>query len=296
MRACIIFNPTARGDQARRFRELLQRLAGDCALRPTAAAGEAVPLATAAVQEGFDTIVAAGGDGTVSEVTQGIGLAPGGLEHTRLALIPLGTINVFARELGLPRDLRSAWAVFQAGRETRVDLPWVEFGQDQRPQKRFFVQLAGAGLDARAVAAVDWQWKKRIGPLAYIAAGLRALQGPQPLVQARCGDQRAAGELVLIGNGRFYGGSVPMFPEGDLRDGLLELRVLPRVGVSALARFGWAWLWDRSFAVPGERFLRAAEITLSCDVAMPFELDGDNVGLLPARFGVLREALRVVVP
>ena len=94
---CVVFNPTARGDKARRFRKSLEELRERCVLKPTDAAGAARRLAAEAVQEGFSTIVAAGGDGTLNEVLNGIGDVEGGFERTRLGVLPLGTINVFAR-------------------------------------------------------------------------------------------------------------------------------------------------------------------------------------------------------
>lgn len=175
MRICVIFNPTARGNQARRFRARLDRLTGACAFKPTTGPGAGTFLATEAVNEGFDTVVAAGGDGTVSEVVTGLAQAAEGLARCRLGILPLGTINVFARELALPLNLDGAWETVLQGRETRVDLPFAEFHDAAGERRRFFTQLAGAGLDSRAIAGVDWEWKKRIGWLAYVVAGLRAL-------------------------------------------------------------------------------------------------------------------------
>ena len=296
MRACIIFNPTARGDKAKRFRRELSHIAGDLVLRPTTHAGEATILARHAVAEGFDTIIAAGGDGTVSEIVHGVATAESALEQTRIGIVPLGTMNVLARELNLPQDLHSAWNVLKTGHEIRIDLPCAEFGAEPHKERRFFVQLAGAGLDARAVAAVDWDWKKRVGPVAYLMAGLRVLMTDRPIVHAKMGNQTTEGELILIGNGRFYGGSVPMFPQGNMRDGLLEVRVIPRVTLFGIARFAWAWIWNRGFTLKGERFLRAAEVELASIDKVPFEVDGDNAGFLPVRFSVQREALRIIVP
>lgn len=296
MRTCVIFNPTARGNKARHFRAHLHGLAGECAWKPTTGPGAALGLAVDAVREGFDAVVAAGGDGTVNEVANGLAQSPGGLERVRLGILPLGTINVFARELGLPGNLDDCWQIIRAGHETRVDLPRAEYTLGGKPVSRCLVQLGGAGLDARAIGYVDWEWKQRIGPLAYMTAGLKALLGPQPQVRVQSAEADASGELVLIGNGRFYGGSVPLFPEGNLRDGQLEVRVFPRVRVLTLARFGWAWLWDQPFAVRGEIRFRTTALTLTSAVPMPFELDGDNVGELPARFTIQREALRVLVP
>jgi YegS/Rv2252/BmrU family lipid kinase len=296
MRACIIFNPTARGDKAQQFRQALAGLASQCVLKPTTGPGAATPLAAEAVREGFATIVAAGGDGTVSEVVSGLASAPGGLEQARLGVIPLGTVNVFAKELDLPHELGPAWAVIERGRESRVDLPRVEFAAEGQPQGRWFIQLAGAGFDARAVELVDWEWKRKTGLLAYALAVLRAKRGSPPLVTARGGGQQATGELALIGNGRFYAGRIPVFPHGDLRDGLLEVRVFLKVNWAVLARFGWSWLTERPFRQPGEVCFRAASVSLSSSSSVPFEVDGDCVGRLPATFSLRPKALRVIVP
>src|SRR5512142_1143729 len=147
MKTCIIFNPVARGQKAGRFRHQLAGLASQSALKPTGAPGQGRALAAQAVEEGYEIIVAAGGDGTVNEVLNGIGDAPEGFARVRLALLPLGTVNVFARELGLPIHLERAWAVFERGRETAVDLARVEFMRKGEPATRYFAQLAGAGLD-----------------------------------------------------------------------------------------------------------------------------------------------------
>jgi YegS/Rv2252/BmrU family lipid kinase len=296
VRACIIFNPTARGDKARQFRRALAGLSRQCVLKPTTAPGAAIPLAAEAVQEGFATVVAAGGDGTVSEVVSGLANAPGGLERARLGVIPLGTVNVFAKELDLPHDLSQAWAVIEQGRESRVDLPRVAFAAQGQAQQRWFIQLAGAGFDARAVELVDWEWKRKTGLLAYALAVLRAMRGSAPLVNAQGGGQQASGELALIGNGRFYAGRIPVFPQGDPRDGLLEVRVFPKVNWALLTRFGWGWLTEGEFRQPGEVCFRAESVTLSSRNSVPFEVDGDCVGRLPATFSVRPKALRVVVP
>src|SRR3954470_17857846 len=94
-RPCVIFNPTARGERAKRALGRLQSLEGGCVLKPTFAAGAARQLATEAVSDGFETVVAVGGDGTVHEVLNGIADHPDGLEQTRLAVLPVGTVNVF---------------------------------------------------------------------------------------------------------------------------------------------------------------------------------------------------------
>jgi hypothetical protein len=152
----VIFNPAARGNKARHFRHQLDAIGSQCALKATTAPGDARRLAAEAVGEGFDLIVAAGGDGTVNEVLNGLGDAPDGLARARLGVLPLGTVNVFARELKIPLRIERAWNVLQRGREMRIDLPRVEFSANGTRQKQYFAQLAGAGMDARAIELVDW--------------------------------------------------------------------------------------------------------------------------------------------
>jgi YegS/Rv2252/BmrU family lipid kinase len=296
MRACLVFNPTARGEKARRFLAALERLRGECVLRPTERAGHAADLAAAACAEGFDTVVAAGGDGTVSEVVDGLARVPEALEHVRLGVIPLGTINVLAHELGLPRSPTAAWQTVQGGRELRIDLPRVDLTVNGQPATRHFVQLAGAGLDSRAIARVNWAWKKRVGPLAYVVAGFKALVGPQPLATAQAGGTRLAGTLILLGNGRHYGGKTRMFPDASLTDGKLDVRVFWRVTPLTLLRCGWAMLSGKPVGHRVAGSMRGEQIRVTCPEPLPVEVDGDNVGFTPAVFTLRREALRVLVP
>jgi diacylglycerol kinase family enzyme len=111
--------------------------------------------------------------GTLNEVLNGLGDVAMVSSGQDSRYYPLGTVNVFARELNLPSNLKAAWEVIQRGRETRIDLPYVDFESEAKAQRRYFAQLAGAGLDARAVELVAWNLKKRLGPLAYVWAGLR---------------------------------------------------------------------------------------------------------------------------
>jgi diacylglycerol kinase (ATP) len=155
VRTCIIFNPTAKGNKARNFRRHLDEFATDCTLKLTAAMGDARKLATQAVLEGFEIVVAAGGDGTLNEVLNGIVDAPQGFERARLGVLPLGTVNVFAREVQIPLKLKDAWETLRAGRETLIDLGLVDYKENGVPMRRYFAQLAGAGLQPPAIEQVD---------------------------------------------------------------------------------------------------------------------------------------------
>jgi len=293
---CVIFNPAARGNKARRFRHQLDAIGSQCALKATTAPGDARRLAAEAVGEEFDLIVAAGGDGTVNEVLNGLGDAPDGFSRARFGVLPLGTVNVFARELGIPLRIERAWGVLQRGREARIDLPRAEFLANGASQRQYFAQLAGAGMDARAIELVDWGLKKKIGPLAYFIAGLKALREQKPKIIVHAEGREVRGELVLIGNGRFYAGSFGVFPAADLRDGLLEVCVFPRINWWTTFRCVPSLLTRRRLPKTAVQRVRAAAFELTSESAAAFELDGEWAGRLPATFSVEREKLRVIVP
>ena len=310
MRKCVIFNPAARGEKSRRFRTHLDEIGKEATLKLTAAPGDARKLAEQAVEEGFEIVVAAGGDGTLNEVLNGIGDAPKGFDRAALAVLPLGTVNVFAREVGISAKFEEAWHVIEQENETRIDLPSVEYEALTAPngngspganasvrQRRYFAQLAGAGLDARAIELVKWQVKKMVGPLAYVFAGFHAMISPPSRITISGGaKQTSTAGLVMIGNGRLYGGQFNLFPGADLRDGLLEVCLLPRVTWFTLARCSPPLLL--SGKLPGSvcELFQSREFTLSADTPTPVQADGELIGRLPATFRIERAGLRVIVP
>jgi diacylglycerol kinase (ATP) len=295
MNTCVIFNPVARGDKARNMQSRLAEMGEIAILKPTLAPGDARRLGAEAVREGFTTIVAAGGDGTLNEVLNGLADADG-FTRARLGVLPLGTVNVFAKELQLPQDFQGAWAAIQRGNEITIDAPWAKYTAEGRAVRRYFAQLAGAGLDSRAVELVNWELKKRLGFVSYVVAGFQALAEKLPPIEVSNGSETVRGELVLIGNGKFYGGRFAMFPQADLADGVLEAVVYPRVNLESVARSGWGMLTD-DFHTGGHTVqLRGAELELKCDRPIPFQLDGENIAPLPVKFGVAGRALRVIGP
>ncbi len=295
MKTCVIFNPAARGDKARHFHAHLSEVARDAELKPTLCPGDAQRLAAEAVRDGFETIVAAGGDGTLNEVLNGIAEA-GGFGRVRLGVLPMGTTNVFAKELRLPTDFSAVWPIIQRGNTLLIDVPWASYTRAGVVQRRCFAQLAGAGLDSRAVELVDWNLKKRIGYLAYVIAALRAWRGPLPMIEVSNGRETVAGQLVLVGNGKFYGGRFTVFPLADLCDGLLEAVVWPRVNLETIARSGWGMLTDHFHTGRNTVQLQGDRLELQCPAGMPFQLDGENIAQLPATFGVNPRVLSVIVP
>jgi YegS/Rv2252/BmrU family lipid kinase len=242
-----------------------------------------------AAADGYEVIVAAGGDGTINEVVNGIGRS-----GVALGVLPLGTANVFARELGVPLGVAGAWAVIECGRTRVIDLPMARFGGAER----YFVQLAGVGLDAAIVRAASWKLKKKIGPLSYVWAGLKTVAREHASVEVGFdnADPIARGVAVLIGNGRFYGGSFRLFPQARLDDGLLDVCVFESVSYLDILRYGWSILRATHVRARGVKYFQAEQVFCGAPGTVPFELDGEDAGQAPVQFSVLPRALRIVVP
>jgi YegS/Rv2252/BmrU family lipid kinase len=296
VRTCVIFNPAARGNKARNFRRHLHAMAAGTAFKATASAGDARRLAAEAVQEGYELIIAAGGDGTVNEVLNGLGDAPDGFDRVRFGVLPLGTINVLAREMNIPLKLEPAWNILQAGNERRIDLPRAEFQAGGKREQRYFIQLAGAGLDARAIELTDWQLKKAAGPLAYVVAGLKALREKKPMIELHIDGTAVSGELILIGNGKLYGGSFEIFPDAKLDDGQLDICLLKQANFPSFLRIAPRLLLQRRVPAAMVQHFTASTFELKSDRPAALELDGEWAGHLPATISLVPRKLRLAVP
>ena len=261
----------------------------------TSSPNHASALAADAVERGFEIIVAAGGDGTLNEVVNGVASVRGGCEKVKIGVLPLGTINVFARELGIPRTLDDAWSAIRAGKARTIDLGRVDY--DNTPGKpRYFVQLGGAGLDALAVEEVNWKLKRKIGPVAYAFAGLYALRHEPVEIRVTADGIETGGELVLIGNGKRYGGEFKVFPEANVTDGLLHVRVFKKMRALNLLSNGTRLLASIPFNKSSVQYLKAKSFKLVAPSRVPLELDGEAAGALPVTISIEPKRLNVITP
>ena len=284
----VIFNPMARSERASALRERIHALDPKLiVLRPTGGPGDAAAMALEAVEQGFKTVVAAGGDGTINEVVNGLA----GTE-THLGLLPVGTMNVFACELGIPgNSMRRAWEIIRAGHWRKIDLA--------RANKHCFVQLAGIGFDAQAVAGVDWRAKKNFGPLSYVISAAKVAARRPPLLRVESKDRATLeGSFVLVGNGRYYGGKVAVFKQAVIDDGKLDVLVFKNLGYLDIIRYLQRIFMGTHLALPDVEYFQTAKVTVSSatDEDVPFEADGELVGYAPVTFRVGRQHLRVLAP
>jgi YegS/Rv2252/BmrU family lipid kinase len=278
----VIINPAANSTKAAAQLERVRRLQPAPELHLTSHIGHARELAAGLASQGHPLIVAAGGDGTVNEIVNGIaehnlGVSDAG-KRAGLGVLPVGTMNVFASELGLPgRDLEACWQIITSGRQREIDL-WQANGE-------FFIQLAGVGLDAAIVKETSWEMKRRFGPLSYVMSAARVLGQEAPMLQIDMPDRPTLhGSVVLVGNGRFYGGPVPVFREASNTDGLLDVLILHQQRalevfqfLSALTLTGYAECDDIDY-------LQVPSFRVTSEREVPYELDGELGKETPVEF------------
>ncbi len=269
----IIFNPAAKGEKARRYIEDIRKLAGEAELLPTQEPDDAIRFAAEAAQQGARTVVAAGGDGTINLVANGIAGT-----GTRLGIIPVGTMNVFASELGLPvNNVAAAWDIVQHGTPRRIDLP-VAGG-------RRFVQMAGVGLDAQVVQETDLEFRKAFGPLSYLmtATQIAARTPPRIRVQSSSGHD-CEGSFLLVGNGRYYGGPFTLFNEASPDDGLLDFLLFRNLGYLDIVRYLQGVVTGSHTRMHDVDYFQSQSAHVSCPDTIPAEADGELIGTLPLEF------------
>jgi diacylglycerol kinase (ATP) len=282
---CVILNPTARSERARRWQERVRSICGDSVLCATSHPGEAEKLARNAVREGFERIVAAGGDGTINEVVNGIAGS-----DAALGLLPIGTMNVFATELGLPSyDLNRCWEIIKAEHTRLIDLP--------SANGKHFVQLAGVGLDAQVVKETSLAFKRNFGPLSYLfsAAQIAGRQPPRLLIESE-NAVTDEGSFILIGNGRRYGGPFPFFKHAMIDDGLLDVLVFKRLGYLEIIKYLQNVIFSSDITLPEVEYFQTRRLRVSSEEEVPVEIDGELVGICPVEFELSEQRLKVLAP
>jgi YegS/Rv2252/BmrU family lipid kinase len=296
-RALFIVNPVARGaPSVEKLRQALAWLEGrgwQAELTSTEQKGHATDLARQAAREGLDTVVACGGDGTVNEVANGLALS-----DTALAVIRGGTANVWAKEVRIPRDPLKAVRVLCEGERRRIDLGLAEpsTGVDGG---RYFLLMAGVGLDGHIVSRVPDDLKQRLGAAAYILHGLReALRYRSSETTVIIDGEPLAVDLcwLLVGNTRSYGGVVNITHRARADDGLLDVYVFAGHGFWRMVAHGLRILARRHDRGPKLFYRRAQTVELPGPCALPVQIDGDYLGLAPLRMRVVPGALSVLVP
>jgi YegS/Rv2252/BmrU family lipid kinase len=292
--AALILNPacgqklgmTTNTESAEAVKAALEAVGIRFDLLTTERAGHATELARAEVDRGRKVIIAAGGDGTVNEVAQGLI----GSDAT-LGLMPLGSVMNVARTLCIPRDLAGAAEVIAAGRSISIDLGKVG--------DRYFIEAAGIGLDAGLFAYFEQLDKRglRWGVIRAIGRFLRNVGRPRLSIEADGVRMRVWAPMVTIANSPYVGAAYAVAPAAKIDDGLFDVVIFRGASVvQALLHLAMV-AGGRKRKPPAPTIqLRARRVTVqSRRRPLPIHADGTAIGATPARFEVVPGALKMLV-
>lgn len=273
MRVCAIFNPVAGQRRAEEFVEVLRHLeltGFNVTVLRTQGRGDAERFARDA-KSSFDVILAAGGDGTVNEIINGF--TP---EHAPLAIYPLGTVNILAQELGVPRDPKR-FPSFLAGAAVRK--MWLgDLGS------RRFSLMASVGYDARVVSRVDERLKRMVGRAAYGVAAISGLvRYRPPMLDVSIDGRNFSAGGVIITRSRFYAGHYVIAPQARVTDPATYVCLFGGRGRIDLVRYLAALATNRLSQLPDVDIRPAGEVVVTSEFQEPIQCDGDYIGDLPLR-------------
>ena len=299
--ALVIYNPTSGRRRGARLGALeaasraLKQAGIAAELAPSTAPGSATELARRAVAEKRELVIACGGDGTINEIVNGLAQS-----QIPLAVLPAGTANILAKELGIPWDIPAAARLIPGGTLRRIALGRVTSPPSSlRGIDRYFLCVGGAGPDGALVHAVDEKLKLRMGVLAYWAEGIRQLFiYPFPELHVKAAGREVRGTLLVVGRTKHYGGPFRITTEASLFEDSFELMVsTSRSRLRYLLDLPALWL-GRLRGRPRIHYWKATEVEcLPASNSTVFaQVDGEPVGALPLQFQIVPDALTLVLP
>ena len=240
----------------------------------------------ARLRGGLDFVTVFGGDGTVREVVKGLGENP-----LPIGIIPFGTVNVLAMDLGISFNPILAAAAIVGGKKRRIDVGYMN-GEP-------FLLMVSTGLHALAVHNVDLRTKRVIGRIAYVIAALVTVttsRSRRVWVSIPETGVRDRGYLAIVANSRFYAGPYRVADQTRIDDGLLDVVVFKRRSVAATLRLMAGMLFNRTRFLRDVAYYRCTEVELASRRRQKMQMDGDKAPPTPARVWVRKRQLAVLVP
>jgi diacylglycerol kinase (ATP) len=279
-RARLIYNPTSGREAIKKhLPEVLVKLeeAGyEASCHATTGEGDATRAARIAVERGYDIVIAAGGDGTIYEVVNGLADAE---VRPKLGVIPVGTTNDFARAIHVPRSVVAATEIIAAGHTMPIDIG--------KMNEKYFINIAGGGRLTELTYEVPSKLKTMIGQLAYYLKGIEMLPSIRPAeVTIEYDGKIFEGEIMLflVANTNSVGGFEKLAPDASLNDGMFTMLVLKKTNLADFIRIA-------TLAIRGEHvndrnvlYAKANRIKVTTKDKMQLNLDGEFGGITPAEF------------
>ena len=298
--AKVIVNPVAGACATRRKWPFIRQRLKDAGLsfdyEYTKGVGHATELARAATSDGYQYLVAVGGDGTVNEVANGI-LSSTNL-RTALGMISTGTGSDFARSVGISRDFNKVCSSLTGQQRLLIDVGVVEYRCAGKVQRRFFVNGAGVGFDAEVVKATEKSRKHFGGTIPYVIGLLRSLFGyKNKSVALRVGNRMETKRIlsIVVSNGCYFGGGMRVAPQAELCDSLLDVMTVGDIGKFELLKAFPTIYKGTHVTHPKVRIEKASHIAVESSERILVHADGELLGEGPASFWLVPAALSVVV-
>jgi diacylglycerol kinase (ATP) len=298
VKCVIIYNPQAgklrgRGsDRLERARRILLEAGHETTLVPTSGPGAAVALAREWVADGVDLIVAAGGDGTVNEVAEG-------MVHSAvpLGILPAGTANVLAMETGMSSNLEAAARELLTFTPERISVGRLHFGNTS-PASRHFLLMAGIGLDARVIYNLSAPLKTNFGKIAYWMAAFSLMGRRLEEFSVKIEDRNYRCSFALVSKVRNYGGDLQIARDTSLFDDQFEVVLFSGENSLRYLQYFIGVVLNRLQGMKGVSILRAPEIHLSPvrDACVYMQVDGEYAGHLPGSIEIVKNAITLLVP
>ncbi|MBN1783190.1 diacylglycerol kinase family lipid kinase [bacterium] len=287
LRTKVFVNPDSKPGRIKRYLKpalsILRNNGFDLSVYFTKASGEIQSRAKQAVEDQYDAIIVAGGDGTLNEGINGI--LP---SDVLLGILPFGGSNVLARELRIPLNPLEAATVIARKHTKRIDLGVIN--------GRYFSMMASCGYDAYTISRTSRKIKRIIHRYAYVWAGIKDFFGYRPSnihVDLDHGKTTDFGTFVVLGNTHFYGGFHQLTPFAEVDDGFLDVCVYKGKTQIGLMRFVLRMLAQKHLSMRDVRYYRTREVSLSAEVPTLVQVDGDILGHLPMTARIAPKVLEV---
>ncbi|MNH89884.1 Diacylglycerol kinase [compost metagenome] len=290
-RARLIYNPTSgREEMKKKLADVLQRLERgglETSVHATIGEGDATLAAADAVERGFDLIIAAGGDGTLYEVINGMAEKS---YRPPLGIIPLGTTNDFARALNIPKNWEQACDIIVRQHTMDIDVGKVN--------NRYFINILGGGSMTELTYEVPSKLKTMIGQLAYYMKGLEKLPRLRPIELFIKSEELTMHEevmLFLVSNSNSVGGFEKLAPDASLNDGLLDVIILKKCNLAEFIRVVSLALRGEHHHDPNVIYFQTKHIEVNSPDYVQVNLDGEFGGTLPVVVSNLKSHLQIII-
>ena len=239
-------------------------------------------------------MIAAGGDGTLNEVLNGLA---GGFDRIELGLLPLGTANDFARSVNVPADIGAAAEVLRRGQTRRIDV--VRLTTCESPEPRYFINVSAGGFSTKVDEKLEKRTKLWWGALGYALSAVKALPDLEPYEVTMAFDDEAAATFpiynVVVANARYVGGNIPVAPRARLDDGRFDVLVFRAVTLSRLMTLVPRALLGEHLEDDDVLFRQAQRLTISSEPTLELNTDGELIGSCPATFEIVPSAVSFIV-